>query len=109
MSDVKKWLGPNPNRQVKQLSFRPAVHIMAKLETLEEIFKNRNRTELINDMLDRALREVQIEIMDIGGHRDDLQPDDDGYYIDLTLSKKFDKVYSEKLEKYQSIANTEDD
>ena len=104
-------MGPNPNRQVKQISFRPAVDIAARLETLEEVIKNRNRTELINDMLERALKIVEEEVMDIGGHEDEELQDGSTirHYNDLSLWTKYEKALVVNLIKFQSEATTKDD
>lgn len=54
------WKKPNnANLTAKQFSFRLPVHIAAKLQALCDLYPDRNRTEIIADLLDHAMDELE--------------------------------------------------
>lgn len=54
------WAGPDNTRLVsKQVSLRLPVHITAKLAALLEIYPQKNRTQLVADLLTAALDDLE--------------------------------------------------
>lgn len=54
------WAGPDNSRLVsKQFSFRLPVHLAAKLEALNELYAQKNRTQIVSDLLTAALDDFE--------------------------------------------------
>ncbi len=54
------WAAPDNNRLVsKQFSFRFPVHIAAKIAALAEIYPQKNRTQIVADLLTAALDDLE--------------------------------------------------
>lgn len=54
------WSGPDNNRLVsKQFSFRLPVHIAAKIAALGEMYPQKNRTQIVADLLTAALSDLE--------------------------------------------------
>lgn len=55
-----RWGAPDNSRVTsKQYSFRLPLHVAAKIAALEEIYRNRTKTEIVGDLLAAALEEVE--------------------------------------------------
>jgi len=54
------WSSPDNNRLVsKQFSFRLPVHIAAKINALGEMYPQKNRTQIVADLLSTALDDLE--------------------------------------------------
>ena len=54
------WAAPDNNRLVsKQFSFRFPVHIAAKIAALAEVYPQKNRTQIVADLLTAALDDLE--------------------------------------------------
>ena len=54
------WASPDNSRLVsKQFSFRFPVHIAAKIAALAEVYPQKNRTQMVADLLTAALDELE--------------------------------------------------
>ena len=54
------WAAPDNSRLVsKQFSFRFPVHIAAKIAALAEIYPQKNRTQMVADLLTAALEDLE--------------------------------------------------
>ena len=72
------WAGPDNSRlTTKQFSFRLPVHIAAKIAALCEIYPQKNRTQIVADLLTSALDELEKELPQALGDdvENDLQED----------------------------------
>jgi hypothetical protein len=57
---LKNWIGPDNSRLMRnQTSMRLSVHVAAKISALCEMFPQRSKTQLINDLLSTALDELE--------------------------------------------------
>lgn len=57
------WGGPDNTRLTKQqFSFRLPVHIAAKLAALCELYPQKNRTQIVADLLTAALDDLEINL-----------------------------------------------
>lgn len=57
------WAGPDNSRLTnKQFSFRLPVHIAAKLAALCEIYPQKNRTQIVADLLTAAIDDLEINL-----------------------------------------------
>ena len=65
---LRNWIGPDNSRLMRnQTSMRLSVHVAAKISALCEMFPQRSKTQIINDLLSTALEEV-------GGSLEDTHP-----------------------------------
>ena len=54
------WTGPDNSRLMRnQTSMRLSVHVAAKISALCEMFPQRSKTQIINDLLSTALGELE--------------------------------------------------
>jgi hypothetical protein len=57
---LKTWVGPDNSRLMRhQTSMRLSVHVAAKISALCEMFAQRSKTQIINDLLSTALDELE--------------------------------------------------
>ena len=57
---LRGWVGPDNSRLMRnQTSMRLSVHVAAKISTLCEMFPQRSKTQIINDLLSTALEELE--------------------------------------------------
>lgn len=57
------WSNPDNSRLVsRQFSFRLPVHIAAKLAALEHMYPQKNRTQMVADLLTAALENLEISL-----------------------------------------------
>jgi hypothetical protein len=57
---LKAWTGPDNSRLMRnQTSMRLSVHVAAKISALCEMFPQRTKTQIINDLLSTALDELE--------------------------------------------------
>lgn len=57
------WSSPDNSRLVsKQFSFRLPVHVAAKLAALEHLYPQKNRTQLVADLLTTALESLETNL-----------------------------------------------
>ncbi|MEX0802449.1 MAG: hypothetical protein WD688_03905 [Candidatus Binatia bacterium] len=62
---LKTWTGPDNSRLMRnQTSMRLSVHVAAKISALCEMFPQRTKTEIINDLLSTALDELALGLED---------------------------------------------
>ncbi|CAN1511166.1 hypothetical protein MCEKH45_00805 [Methylophilaceae bacterium] len=63
------WSGPDNSRLVsKQFSFRLPVHIAAKLAALAELYPQKNRTQVVSDLLTAALDDLESSLPQLLGN-----------------------------------------
>ena len=73
---VNLWSAPDNSRlTAKQLSFRLPVEIAAKLSALCELYSNKNRTEIVGDLLRSAIADVEKALPSRAGAYVDKHPD----------------------------------
>ncbi|WP_175626509.1 MULTISPECIES: hypothetical protein [Oxalobacteraceae] len=73
---VNLWSAPDNSRlTAKQLSFRLPVEIAAKLSALCELYPNKNRTEIVGDLLRSAIADVEKALPSYAGAYVDKHPD----------------------------------
>jgi hypothetical protein len=64
------WASPDNTRLTsKQFSFRLPVHIAAKIAALCEIYPQKNRTQIVADLLTTALDELEKNLPECAGER----------------------------------------
>jgi len=64
------WASPDNTRlTTKQFSFRLPVHIAAKIAALCEIYPQKNRTQIVADLLTTALDELEKNLPECAGER----------------------------------------
>jgi hypothetical protein len=57
---LRNWVGPDNSRLMRnQTSMRLSVHVAAKISALCEMFPQRSKTQMINDLLSTALEELE--------------------------------------------------
>jgi hypothetical protein len=57
---LENWIGPDNSRLMRnQTSMRLSVHVAAKISALCEMFPQRTKTQIINDLLSTALGELE--------------------------------------------------
>lgn len=62
------WSGPDNTRLTsKQYSFRFPIHIAAKIEALSEMYPQKNRTQIVADLLTSALDELEKNLPEAPG------------------------------------------
>ena len=62
---LKTWIGPDNSRLMRnQTSMRLSVHVAAKISALGEMFPQRSKTQIINDLLSKVLDELEIYLED---------------------------------------------
>ncbi|MDO8961491.1 MAG: hypothetical protein Q7V02_05285 [Methylophilus sp.] len=78
------WASPDNNRLVsKQFSFRFPVHIAAKIAALSEIYPQKNRTQIVADLLTAALDDLEKNLPSkIYGADPEVQRMHDEYHYD---------------------------
>lgn len=112
MSVLNRWQQPSAQRQVAQVSFRPAQHVMAKLNVVKAMF-NRNMTECINDLLIDALERLE---EDLKGPREEdwpqNHPDYDPYaerdYADLSRYNDYMAKVAAEMKALESKVSSEE-
>jgi len=68
------WASPDNSRlTTKQFSFRLPVHIAAKIAALCEIYPQKNRTQIVADLLTTALDDLEKSLPECAGER--VEPD----------------------------------
>ena len=72
------WSSPDSSRLVsKQFSFRLPVHIAAKIAALGDLYPQKNRTQIVADLLAAALVDLEKKLPHFAGPA---MSDDDTYY-----------------------------
>lgn len=62
------WSGPDNSRLTsKQFSFRFPIHIAAKIEALSEMYPQKNRTQIVADLLTSALDDLEKSLPEAPG------------------------------------------
>jgi hypothetical protein len=98
------WSMPDNTRlTAKQFSFRLPVHVAAKLSALCDLYPNKNRTQIVGDLLSTALEDVAAALPSAKGRLiERIQPmDGNGFeiYEDVGLQSRFkesaNKYYAE--------------
>ena len=57
------WTSPDNSRLVsKQFSFRLPVHVAAKIAALENMYPQKNRTQIVADLLTAALENLELNL-----------------------------------------------
>ena len=68
------WSGPDNSRLVsKQFSFRLPVHLAAKIAALGDMYPQKNRTQLVSDLLTAAIDNLEINLPVQKGQGDTLE------------------------------------
>ena len=75
------WSGPDNSRLVsKQFSFRLPVHLAAKIAALGDMYPQKNRTQLVSDLLTAAMDNFEVNLPFEKGQGDTTEND---YYAKL--------------------------
>lgn len=99
------WGGPDNSRLIsKQFSFRLPVHVAAKLAALGDIYPNKNRTQIVADLLTAALDDLEQNLPVYKGQATQ-GPDDGRRYFDIEgprsrfrdLTDRYFKVFEKEL------------
>jgi hypothetical protein len=62
---IKTWVGPDNSRLMRnQTSMRLSIHVAAKISALCEMFPQRSKTQIINDLLSTALETLERTLED---------------------------------------------
>ena len=62
---LRTWVGPDNSRLMRnQTSMRLSVHVAAKISALCEMFPQRAKTQIINDLLSTALEQLENSLED---------------------------------------------
>ena len=62
---LRNWIGPDNSRLMRnQTSMRLSVHVAAKISTLCDMFPQRTKTQIINDLLSTALDQLESSLED---------------------------------------------
>ena len=62
---LKTWTGPDNSRLMRnQTSMRLSIHVAAKISALCDMFPQRTKTQIINDLLSTALDELGSGLVD---------------------------------------------
>ena len=62
---LENWVGPDNSRLMRnQTSMRLSVHVAAKVAALCEMFPQRTKTQIINDLLSTALDHLERSLVD---------------------------------------------
>ena len=62
---LRTWIGPDNSRLMRnQTSMRLSVHVAAKISALCEMFPQRSKTQIINDLLSTALDQLEGSLED---------------------------------------------
>jgi hypothetical protein len=62
---LNAWVGPDNSRLMRnQTSMRLSVHVAAKISALCEMFPQRTKTQIINDLLSTALDQLERSLED---------------------------------------------
>lgn len=62
---LKTWTGPDNSRLMRnQTSMRLSVHVSAKIAAICEMFPQRTKTQIINDLLSTALDQLENSLED---------------------------------------------
>jgi hypothetical protein len=98
------WDTPDNSRlTAKQFSLRLPVHVSAKIAALCEMYPNKNRTQIIGDLLTSALEELEQSLpMTAGGEPIDRTPEGHLVYEDVGLRSRFRRLcnkHYQELEK----------
>jgi len=82
------WSSPDNSRlTTKQFSFRLPTHVAAKIAALCEIFPNKNRTQVVADLLSSALDELEKSL-----------PEGLGEEVDPHMQEMIDDEYGGRAE-----------
>lgn len=72
------WTSPDNSRlTTKQFSFRLPVHIAAKIAALCEVYPQKNRTQIVADLLTTAIDELEKRLPECAGEPVDDRDNDD--------------------------------
>lgn len=72
------WTNPDNSRlTTKQFSFRLPVHIAAKIAALCEVYPQKNRTQIVADLLTTAIDELEKQLPECAGEPVDERDNDD--------------------------------
>jgi hypothetical protein len=87
------WASPDNTRLTsKQYSFRLPTHVAAKIEALCEMFPNKNRTQLVADLLTSALDELEENL-----------PQRLGEKVDPPVQRDLEDFCQEELEQHYDL------
>lgn len=86
------WAGPDNSRLTnKQFSFRLPVHVAAKLAALCDIYPQKNRTQIVADLLTAALDDLEKSLPEAFG--DFAQDEVDHHMAEVLGCKVGEKLY----------------
>jgi hypothetical protein len=110
------WTSPDNTRLTsKQFSFRLPVHIAAKIAALCEIYPQKNRTQIVADLLTTAVDELEKNLPECAG--DEVEPEDQNeiarqigakgtiYYMGGTRRRFRDSANSHYIELETELGN----
>lgn len=90
---ARQWEKPNNNLlSSKQISIRLPVHVAGALEAIVEMFPNRNRSEIICDLLAAALEDFEKSLVRQGDLIGADENTGDPIYEDIGRTQEFRKL-----------------
>lgn len=102
------WSGPDNTRLVsKQFSFRLPVHLAAKIAALGEMYPQKNRTQIVADLLSAALDNLEENLPMIKGPAPDRQLEDMERRVAEHEGYTYEPFFMVEgpREKYRNLAN----
>lgn len=86
------WAGPDNTRLTsKQVSLRLPTHIAAKVAALCEMYPQKNRTQIIADLLTASLNDLEASLPEMLGER--LSPSEQAFITELEGERAEGKTY----------------
>jgi serine phosphatase RsbU (regulator of sigma subunit) len=102
------WSGPDNSRlTTKQFSLRLPVHIAAKLAALADLYPQKNRTQVVADLLTAALDDLEKNLPQSLG----IPPSEEEQYIQKEAADHFGEIYEPLYElggaraRFRGLAN----
>ena len=88
------WSGPDNSRLTsKQFSFRFPTHIAAKIAALADLYPQKNRTQIVADLLTSALDDLEKNLPQALGYPLDEQSEYDQQMLADHLGEEYEPLY----------------
>jgi serine phosphatase RsbU (regulator of sigma subunit) len=89
------WSGPDNSRlTTKQFSFRFPVHIAAKIAALSDLYPQKNRTQIVADLLTAAIDDLEKNLPQALGYPLDEESQYDERRIADHLGQEYEPLYT---------------
>lgn len=104
------WSGPDNSRLTsKQFSFRFPTHIAAKIAALSELYPQKNRTQIVADLLTAALDDLEKNLPQALGYTLDEESRYDERRLAEHLGEEYEEIYhlGGARGKFRELANAQ--